>query len=499
MPDNDAHVVLVTADARLRTTIRRQRPPDVRLTCTTSTELAEGKVPVAREWWVDLDTAPDVTTPPGARRVCFQSRRRSTQQPTTADLVISKPCTAAVAKVLWSRVERTATKSPARRGARPGWLPHWALTLHELGLRELCRKCVNRLRTRLGYAHASMYLYEQEDGVLTLAETTHTHPVDLAVSMQRDDGHLMVAVARSGKILATSDAASQYESRHLQPPKTPRRYADGRCLIAPLTSGGRLWGVLNFSCAERTSVTEVGLPLEPLFAMISRSLRYARAYDRARTQARIDPLTGLYNNRWVMETLAKEIRRSARTGTPLAVIALDLDGLKEVNDHAGHPAGDCLLQHVAGRITAALRESDSAARVGGDEFVAVLPATDLEGARSVARRVLQSTRSDAAMFRNVPLPIGASLGVAQWQPDWTTNELIEAADNVMYQAKRQGGNQLVCRPRATGPAVRLPASGENRVWPEPNSSEAVSARTAEVDAASLVPQSPTRQAADSAV
>jgi diguanylate cyclase (GGDEF)-like protein len=311
-----------------------------------------------------------------------------------------------------------------------------------------------------------MYVHDPDKGVLTLAGTTHTRPIDLAVRVRDDTSHLMVAVARTSRHLVTRNALREYESRGLRRPADGRRYTDGACLVAPLVSGGRLWGILNFSCRrERAATGGANPPLAALFAFLGRALRFARAYRRARTQARVDPLTGLYNQRWMFETLTKEVRRTQRFGTPLAAVMADLDGLKAVNDRSGHPAGDCLLRHVAGRITSVLREFDSAARVGGDEFVVLLPGTDLQGAHAVARRVLEAIRSDAAMFRGVPLPIRASLGVAQWRPGWDAARLLEAADRAMYDAKQQGRGQVVCHPHDPLATVRLTSDPQRWAWP----------------------------------
>ena len=138
---------------------------------------------------------------------------------------------------------------------------------------------------------------------------------------------------------------------------------------------------------------------------------------------------------------------------------LDLDGLKPVNDRFGHLAGDALLRHVARKISAQLRQIDSAARFGGDEFVVLLPATDAAGARQVARRILSAIRSDAPVISRKALPIAASLGLAQWQEGWDQQRLLQAADGAMYSAKRKGHNRLVCHPYTT--AAR-PATSRHR-------------------------------------
>jgi diguanylate cyclase (GGDEF)-like protein len=243
----------------------------------------------------------------------------------------------------------------------------------------------------------------------------------------------------------TNDVEQACRAHGVRRPRHSDSYADGACIIAPLVSGGELQGVINLSRREPTGESSGDPNWPETFAFLGRSLEHARLYERTRTEARVDNLTGLFNRRWIAETLEKEIHRTRRFKHALSLIVLDLDGLKTINDQAGHLAGDAVLQHVAGKIVAALRQIDSAARMGGDEFVVVLPTTGVAGARQVGQRVLAAIRTDAAIFRGSPLPITASLGVAEWQDGWQAERLIEAADQMMYTAKHQGGNRLACR------------------------------------------------------
>ena len=472
MSDGKTTVLLVTTDSRLRATVQRHQPPDVGLACLAAPDLTRALPTAPVELWVDLDGCANRELPSGNRRVYFHARKYQKPEGLPAGLFIRKPCTGTVAQVLWAGVRRGGPPpSCSLGGERAGALPHWLLEFHELGLRELCRKCVSRLPARLGYADVSMYLHDPDEGILTLAETTHTRPIDPAVRTRGNRTHLMAAVARTGRLMVTERAGRELETRGVRPPAEERPYADGACLIAPLVSGGKLWGMLNFSRREASNVT-VAVPHETVFTFIGRALRYARAYARARTEARVDSLTRLYNHRWVVETLTKEIRRTLRFGSPLSVILADLDGLKAVNDRSGHSAGDCVLRHAAQRINSALRQFDSAARVGGDEFVILLPATDLTGARRVGLRVGDAIRNNDAIYHNVPLPTRASLGAAQWRPDWDAHQLIDAADKAMYQAKLRGRDQLVCHPNAAAAVAFSTAASSPTVWPAPGAEQA---------------------------
>ncbi len=459
MPERVADVLLITDDGHLREAVARHQRVGARLQSIGASELTAGNVPRARQVWIDLDCSAGAVATGAGRRVYFHSQQPPVAEKLLPGLFIRKPCNAAVLEVLWAGVDVKPAVTIPESSTRPAGrsLPAWLLEFHELELKVLCRKCVTGLGLRLGYKDVSLYLYDAEHGLLTLAETTHKRPVDLAVRCDTEEPSLMAAVARGGRMLHTERVGAELAARRIEP-HHDRPYSDEGCLVVPLASAGQLLGVLSFSGRAHTAQTEVGLPLDDIFAFVARALEHARAYERARLEARVDSLTGLYNQRWMVEALEKEIRRADRFGTPLAVLMLDLDGLKAVNDRAGHAAGDCLLRHVAARISAVLRHFDGAARVGGDEFVVTLPATNLQGAQQVARRLLQSIRDDVAHFEDCPLPITASAGAAEWHQGLDAKQLIEAADQAMYAAKGQGRNTLVCQPATAEPlAVPGPA------------------------------------------
>ncbi|MBZ5590395.1 MAG: GGDEF domain-containing protein [Acidobacteriia bacterium] len=156
------------------------------------------------------------------------------------------------------------------------------------------------------------------------------------------------------------------------------------------------------------------------------------AGDRA--EARTDPLTGVYNRRFLEEFLHREITRSRRSRQPLSVLMLDLDGFKVFNDEHGHLAGDKVLATVAESLRDAVRTTDVVARYGGDEFVVVLPNTPGDAARRVARDLI----------RSVPPPVGLSVGIGcMAEGIQTTAELFAIADNALRSAKQSGVSMCV--------------------------------------------------------
>jgi diguanylate cyclase (GGDEF)-like protein len=148
-----------------------------------------------------------------------------------------------------------------------------------------------------------------------------------------------------------------------------------------------------------------------------------------------DPLTGLYNRRLFSETFEKELNRSRRYGSPLGLVVLDLHRFKEVNDKHGHPRGDEVLRAAAATLKKALRTSDSAFRIGGDEFALLLPQTDAEQALALSRRV---ETVFAEMLQPLQLSVGVSMdhGVATFPQDGEqADQLIRVADERLYRLK----------------------------------------------------------------
>lgn len=151
-----------------------------------------------------------------------------------------------------------------------------------------------------------------------------------------------------------------------------------------------------------------------------------------------DPLTGALNRRGLMERFEGALALARRTGAPLAVLVLDLDGFKEVNDRLGHDAGDALLVAVAHRLRGVVRDHDLVARLGGDEFVAVLQAADAAAARVVAERLVVELARPVALGDH-RVAVRASVGVAAFpEAGEDALELLRAGDAAMYAAKRAG-------------------------------------------------------------
>ena len=165
--------------------------------------------------------------------------------------------------------------------------------------------------------------------------------------------------------------------------------------------------------------------------------------QRLRTMAYQDALTGLYNHRYFYEQFSHEIERSLRYGQPLAVMLMDMNNFKGINDTYGHMVGDKFLSLVGQVISRQIRSSDIGARYGGDEFVVLLPNTSMEEARFTAEKLSEAVRTAAAVNpTEAHIQLGISVGIAACPHDSrTAGDLLQIADSRMYEAKqhRRGG------------------------------------------------------------
>ncbi|NGP53870.1 GGDEF domain-containing protein [Thioalkalivibrio sp. XN8] len=187
--------------------------------------------------------------------------------------------------------------------------------------------------------------------------------------------------------------------------------------------------------------------LDVLAELLAQPLHNAVRHASLQKQAFEDGLTRLLNRQALDRMLPRELAAAERQGHELAVVMIDLDFLKPINDLWGHAAGDRALQTVAEAINAALRQSDLAFRVGGDEFLLLLPATGATGAATVVARIRQALARMAAQPDSVPHPgmqgdtLAFSAGIAVSAPGVTAEQLVQQADQAMYRAKRAGRNR----------------------------------------------------------
>jgi diguanylate cyclase (GGDEF)-like protein len=204
--------------------------------------------------------------------------------------------------------------------------------------------------------------------------------------------------------------------------------------------------------AFMSTVVATGLVLNAVVGERRRALEaLGRALGDLREQAIRDPLTRLYNRRFLGDYLPRELMRAKREGTRLAVIMIDLDRFKQINDTAGHAAGDLVLIEIATLLTRHIRGSDIACRYGGEEFALILPNATLDSAKRRSEEICSATRQES----DILLGVTASIGVALF-PDHAADadSLLHAADDALYEAKRGGRNRVRIFPGGTAQLAR---------------------------------------------
>jgi diguanylate cyclase (GGDEF)-like protein/PAS domain S-box-containing protein len=236
-------------------------------------------------------------------------------------------------------------------------------------------------------------------------------------------------------------------------------------LCVPILAQGEALGIVHFQATDESpTLADSELSFKTTFAgQVGLSIANIRLREALRAQSVKDPLTGLYNRRYLEETLQREIRRAARAELSLGILMLDLDHFKKVNDTYGHDAGDTVLREAGTFLTKSVREEDTVCRFGGEEFVIVLPTASAEAARSRAERIRAKLRELTVLHQGQSLGrITVSIGVAELPVNGTSaTELLAAADAALYRAKRNGRDQVVVsEPLAATEIAAAAVSGE---------------------------------------
>jgi diguanylate cyclase (GGDEF)-like protein len=240
-----------------------------------------------------------------------------------------------------------------------------------------------------------------------------------------------------------SPAFSSWEQRqylfklpHLRPVSSANQYMAQNCNMLPLTE-------------PTTGEQFVCLLIEDATDAYVYQSQLQQSNFQLQQINRLDGLTGVLNRNYWQQQLEVEVQRAERYRHPLSLLFFDLDKFKRLNDDYGHQAGDLVLIEVAKLIGSLLRDTDLFGRYGGEEFAVVLPDTTLEGAIEVAKRMCQRVASTAVEYQQQRLAISVSVGVSDFNSASSVNgancanTLIQQADLALYQAKRNGRNQVI--------------------------------------------------------
>lgn len=334
-------------------------------------------------------------------------------------------------------------------------------TLYEIGrelsssldLDDLLQKIVDSVVRLTGAQVCSLMLLDEDKQTLSIRVAKGLSPQIQKRTRARVGEGIAGWVAQHGTPLLVEDI----EKHPLFRRKNRSRYRTKSLLSVPLAIKGEVIGVLNVNNKRNDEVfTQRDLDLMTLLASHAAiAIENARLYEELEQLAVTDGLTQLYVRRHFMEELAKELRRARRYHRPLAVVMMDIDHFKRINDTYGHPVGDEVLRELGRRLRQSARQDDVLGRYGGEEFIAALVETNKERGLQAAERLRRSVEEQPFSTRAGTLAVTISLGLASFPEDAEEMEdLIQKADQALYRAKEEGRNRVVAyRPELASPSV----------------------------------------------
>lgn len=314
--------------------------------------------------------------------------------------------------------------------------------LGELG--DMLRTCTCLPDVFTVVTRSVQFLFEGSDGILFIRRSPHP-TLEAVVMWGNPSDALRLApdgcrALQRGQIHAVVDTVNGLCCEHTNPATTRST------LCVPLLDQGEVQGVLSLSWKEPNGLTQSHQRLAQAVAgQIELTLANLRLQENLRAQAVRDPLTGLFNRRYLEETLERAFAQTARNGHPFAILVVDIDHFKQVNDTYGHDAGDTVLRMVSKFLRSHIRASDIACRYGGEEFVLVLIDAGKAAAQMRAEALRVGISHMVVQHRGQPIPpLTISIGVAL-APEHGNNSaaVIGAADVALYAAKRSGRNCVV--------------------------------------------------------
>ncbi len=312
-----------------------------------------------------------------------------------------------------------------------------------LDIHRIAAICVRKITRLLGARLASLYILDESNDMLHLQKCNHPYLINKIVSLNQNPPTAMVMAARTKKLIHISDidAHGEPEIRKSQRPYAGN-YGTKNCIIVPLLCQDKVVGVLNLSDkSEAADFSREDIALVELVGqLVGASIGNIALFERIQHQARTDGLTGLANHRTFYEVLERELWRSKRYGEQISLIMVDIDNLKAINDNFGHKAGDKVIKEISRRIKGSVRQIDTAARYGGDEFAIILPNTSLTDASVVAQRMVDIVANSLVVWRKDEITVSISVGLGQYGATDSPDDITGKSDKALYAAKQAGKN-----------------------------------------------------------
>ncbi|WP_224982374.1 sensor domain-containing diguanylate cyclase [Geomonas agri] len=367
-----------------------------------------------------------------------------TEIPPNATLLISMLAGSMAAKL--ASLGRDAARS--KESALSERLMSLTDTLLQIDSKDLLYESILKIASELIDATQGSIMLIDKDGVGMQIVFTLGMTLNIARCLQLKVGKGIAGmVAKTGQPLLVNDV--EKDSRVAMANR--QRFKSKSLICIPLKLKDKVIGVLNLSdkkdlCPFTHSDLQLLTSFANLASLMIERTEVLEESVRFEQLSVTDPLTGLYNRRFLKSRLEEELNRSARQGLNLSIIFIDLDFFKSYNDLCGHLAGDEALKLTADIIKDSLRDMDIVARYGGEEFCAVLPGTSKSEAMTVAERIrceIESKRFPGET--DIPLRrLTASLGISSFPEDGRTfNDLVHASDVALYEAKARGRNRIV--------------------------------------------------------
>ena len=229
-------------------------------------------------------------------------------------------------------------------------------------------------------------------------------------------------------------------TRLVSPQATLKSY-----LTLPLAVEGEIIGCISLNSHQANAFEAQDLQFFSVIGyQMASTLKHFQRFSSVKNMAIYDTLTSLYNRRYLEERLGLEAQKSFRSGTPLALIMVDIDHFKKVNDTFGHTEGDKVLREISYLLKTSVRKKDVVARYGGEEFILILPEATREVSSIIAERIRRAIENTPFEVGNIRLKITVSLGVSHFPDDRPSSkeDLVRMADVALYDAKREGRNRV---------------------------------------------------------
>jgi len=314
-----------------------------------------------------------------------------------------------------------------------------------LEIERIAQVCIENIPKLVRVRYASLYILDEKNNILHLYKHNHPFLINKIVSLNQTPTLLMVMAVQSKELILVGDIDT-----HKKPiiRKSQRlfseNYRTNNCAIVPLICQDRVVGVLNLADkleGEDFNSGDIAF-IELMSQLVGASIGNVKLFEKIQRQATTDGLTGLVNHKTFYEILEKELWRSRRHGGQISLLMVDVDNLKKINDIYGHRAGDKAIREISKRIKECIRQIDTAARYGGDEFAVILLNTSLEGASVVARRMVEAVANSPTNWNNEQIKLSISIGLSQYDADNSPEDITSRSDQALYAAKQAGKNTV---------------------------------------------------------